>query len=76
MSTTQLDSKSYGQYNAKAYSAGSPTSPLAPTVISRRDPGDHDVQIEILYCGICHSCLLYTSPSPRDRQKSRMPSSA
>jgi uncharacterized zinc-type alcohol dehydrogenase-like protein len=57
MSTTQLDSKSYGQYNAKAYSAGSPTSPLAPTVISRRDPGDHDVQIEILYCGICHSDL-------------------
>ena len=25
---------------------------------------------------IVHSCLLYTSPSPRDRQKSRMPSSA
>ena len=25
---------------------------------------------------ICISCLLYTSPSPRDRQKSRMPSSA
>ena len=24
----------------------------------------------------CKSCLLYTSPSPRDRQKSRMPSSA
>ena len=24
----------------------------------------------------CHTCLLYTSPSPRDRQKSRMPSSA
>ena len=24
----------------------------------------------------CLSCLLYTSPSPRDRQKSRMPSSA
>ena len=24
----------------------------------------------------CHGCLLYTSPSPRDRQKSRMPSSA
>ena len=24
----------------------------------------------------CNSCLLYTSPSPRDRQKSRMPSSA
>ena len=25
---------------------------------------------------VCVSCLLYTSPSPRDRQKSRMPSSA
>ena len=25
---------------------------------------------------LCHNCLLYTSPSPRDRQKSRMPSSA
>ena len=25
---------------------------------------------------LCRSCLLYTSPSPRDRQKSRMPSSA
>ena len=31
-----------------------------------------------LYCEVLHSqpCLLYTSPSPRDRQKSRMPSSA
>ena len=26
--------------------------------------------------GSCYGCLLYTSPSPRDRQKSRMPSSA
>jgi len=57
MSTIQLDSETHGQYKAKAYSAGSPTSPLAPTVISRRDPGDHDVQIEILFCGICHSDL-------------------
>jgi alcohol dehydrogenase (NADP+) len=57
MSTTQLDSKSYGQYNAKAYSAGSPTSPLAPTIIGRRDPGEHDVRLEILFCGICHSDL-------------------
>ena len=29
-----------------------------------------------VYRGISYSCLLYTSPSPRDRQKSRMPSSA
>ena len=29
-----------------------------------------------LYLEESKSCLLYTSPSPRDRQKSRMPSSA
>jgi uncharacterized zinc-type alcohol dehydrogenase-like protein len=44
-------------YNAKAYSAASATSPLAPATISRRDPTEHDVQIEILFCGICHSDL-------------------
>jgi uncharacterized zinc-type alcohol dehydrogenase-like protein len=44
-------------YNAKAYSAASATSPLASTMIARRDPTEHDVQIEILYCGICHSDL-------------------
>jgi uncharacterized zinc-type alcohol dehydrogenase-like protein len=44
-------------YNAKAYSAVSETSPLASTNIKRRDPTDHDVQIEILFCGICHSDL-------------------
>jgi uncharacterized zinc-type alcohol dehydrogenase-like protein len=44
-------------YNAKAYSAASATSPLASTTIPRRDPTEHDVQIEILFCGICHSDL-------------------
>src|SRR5579871_6641363 len=44
-------------YNAKAYSASSATSPLASTTIARRDPTDTDVQIEILFCGICHSDL-------------------
>ena len=42
---------------AKAYSADSQTSPLAPTSIPRRDPTDRDVQIEIMFCGICHSDL-------------------
>jgi uncharacterized zinc-type alcohol dehydrogenase-like protein len=42
-------------YNAKAYSAASPTSPLARATIPRRDPTEHDVQLEILFCGICHS---------------------
>jgi alcohol dehydrogenase (NADP+) len=44
-------------YNAKAYSAASSNSPLASTTIARRDPTEHDVQIEILFCGICHSDL-------------------
>src|SRR6266446_413990 len=42
---------------AKAYSAKSQTSPLAPFAIQRRDVGPYDVQIEILYCGVCHSDL-------------------
>jgi uncharacterized zinc-type alcohol dehydrogenase-like protein len=42
-------------YNAKAYGATSATSPLGGTTIPRRDPDEHDVQIEILFCGICHS---------------------
>jgi uncharacterized zinc-type alcohol dehydrogenase-like protein len=44
-------------YNAKAYSAASAKSPLASTKINRRDPTERDVQIEILFCGICHSDL-------------------
>src|ERR1700753_404025 len=44
-------------YKAKAFSAASATSPLASTQIARRDPTDTDVQIEILFCGICHSDL-------------------
>jgi uncharacterized zinc-type alcohol dehydrogenase-like protein len=44
-------------YHTKAYSAASATSPLAHTQIKRRDATEHDVQIEILFCGICHSDL-------------------
>src|SRR5580698_9705369 len=44
-------------YNAKAYSVSSATSPFTSTTIERRDPTDLDVQIEILFCGICHSDL-------------------
>jgi uncharacterized zinc-type alcohol dehydrogenase-like protein len=44
-------------YKTKAYSAASAASPLASTTIARRDPTEHDVQIEILFCGICHSDL-------------------
>jgi uncharacterized zinc-type alcohol dehydrogenase-like protein len=44
-------------YQAKAYSVASATSPFTRTTIQRRDPTPHDVQIEILFCGICHSDL-------------------
>ena len=42
-------------HTAKAYAASSASTPLASTSISRRDLTDHDVQIEILFCGVCHS---------------------
>ncbi|MEO3778274.1 NAD(P)-dependent alcohol dehydrogenase [Micromonospora sp. B11E3] len=38
-----------------AYAAPSPSEPLAPTIIERRDVGPNDVLIEIKYAGICHS---------------------
>jgi alcohol dehydrogenase (NADP+) len=44
-------------YKTKAYAATSPTSQVASTTIPRRDPTENDVQIEILFCGICHSDL-------------------
>lgn len=43
--------------SARAYSAASATAPLARTSINRRGPTPHDVEIEILYCGVCHSDL-------------------
>ena len=42
---------------AKGYAVTDAHSSLAPFAFERRDPGAHDVQIEILYCGICHSDL-------------------
>lgn len=39
----------------KGYAAQSPQTPLAPFSFERREPGAHDVLIEIKYCGICHS---------------------
>src|SRR5438309_4163915 len=42
---------------ARAYAAQSPTSGLAPFTTRRRSPRPQDVQIEILYCGVCHSDL-------------------
>jgi alcohol dehydrogenase (NADP+) len=41
----------------KSYAALSATTPLVPYTIDRRKPKPHDVQLEILYCGVCHSDL-------------------
>jgi uncharacterized zinc-type alcohol dehydrogenase-like protein len=41
--------------NTRAYAAFAKTTPLAPFEFERREPGATDVQIEILYCGVCHS---------------------
>jgi uncharacterized zinc-type alcohol dehydrogenase-like protein len=43
--------------SAKGYAALSAQSPLAPFNFNRRDPGDTEIVIEILYCGVCHSDL-------------------
>jgi uncharacterized zinc-type alcohol dehydrogenase-like protein len=58
-STTALldEIQSKKTYSAKAFSARSATSALAPGSIQRRTPRPQDIQIEILYCGVCHSDL-------------------
>jgi alcohol dehydrogenase (NADP+) len=55
--TAEDHPKRPGTYPAKAYSAQSATSGLAGSSIHRRDPRPQDIQIEILYCGVCHSDL-------------------
>ena len=42
-------------YKTRAYSAASATSLLAAATIPRREPTERDVQMEILFCGICHT---------------------
>jgi uncharacterized zinc-type alcohol dehydrogenase-like protein len=55
--TTTPQSTPAASYEARAFAAASPTSGLAPTTIRRRDPGPRDVQIDVLFCGVCHSDL-------------------
>ncbi len=43
--------------NTKAYAVQHAADQLGPFSFERREPGPHDVQIEILYCGVCHSDL-------------------
>lgn len=44
-------------FKVLGYAARDAHSPLTPFSFERRDPGPHDVQVDILYCGICHSDL-------------------
>jgi uncharacterized zinc-type alcohol dehydrogenase-like protein len=44
-------------YSVKAFATPGPKSPLGAAVIERRQPLPSDVQIQILYCGVCHSDL-------------------
>ncbi|HVK10361.1 MAG TPA: NAD(P)-dependent alcohol dehydrogenase [Gemmataceae bacterium] len=53
-------------YKSKAYSVESATAPLAAATIPRRDPTDRDVQIDIQFCGICHSDLHYARNEWKD----------
>ena len=55
--TAEEKSSTGKAYPAKAYAAQSVTSGLAPAAIKRREPKATDVQIEILFCGVCHSDL-------------------
>jgi alcohol dehydrogenase (NADP+) len=54
---TQKEVRRPSTFPAKAFAAQHPKSGLGPLTIQRRTPGAQDVQIEILYCGVCHSDL-------------------
>ena len=54
--------------------SGGPESVTDTDAGPKAPNGLFDVNVPVL--GICYGCLLYTSPSPRDRLLSRMPSSA
>lgn len=63
------ESASRGTFPAKAFAARSADSGLSPLAIERRAPRAEDVQIEIAYCGVCHSDLHQV----RDEWKTVMP---
>ena len=56
MTPTTTPSKT-STFTARAYAAAGASSNLAPIAIERRAPLDQDVQIRILFCGVCHSDL-------------------
>ncbi len=55
--TTSAAAPGTRSYEARAWGAPGAASPLEPVTIRRREPGPHDVKIDVLYCGVCHSDL-------------------
>src|SRR5450755_3698815 len=55
--TSEKPATTQGRIKTTGYAAHSSTSPLQPFSFDRRQPGPQDVQIDILYCGVCHSDL-------------------
>ena len=82
MSQTKEAAATAGTYEARAYAASGASSGLAPATIRRREPRPQDVQLDVLFCGVCHSDLhqvrnewqnamptVYpVRPGPRDRR--------
>jgi uncharacterized zinc-type alcohol dehydrogenase-like protein len=54
---TARESQKPQTFGAKAFAAHSATSGMSPFTLRRRSPLPHDVQIDILFCGVCHSDL-------------------
>lgn len=52
-----LRTRNFFMHKTAGYAAQNQTSPLAPFHFERRNPGPHDIQLEILFCGVCHSDL-------------------
>src|SRR6202050_5432903 len=55
--TAQQPAKASQTFAARAFAAQSASSGMTPYTVQRRSPRPQDVQIEILYCGVCHSDL-------------------
>lgn len=55
---------------ANGYAAQTAESPLAPWQFERRELGAHDVQIEILFCGVCHTDIHLTRNEEAEYQSS------
>ncbi len=53
---------------SKGYAALAPKAPLAPYSFERREPREHDVVIDIKYCGVCHSDIHQTRDEWSDYQ--------